>query len=198
MKGFKDKSGKFRPTENNNGVRKSRDQTLKIQGVRLERDRDDYPLILESNLETFNRNHSIQLEYGDAGGQSKGLKFKGTNSFIVGKMTKSQAIDTVQLLDRYLSKAGAPRLKREDHLPESIKNKISSNLVDLEIMTRDLREQSRVKHALGEPTGQVDSELNLIAGARNNIFSLLEQINESDHKMIIEGYDQELKEYLPR
>ena len=35
MKGFKDKSGKFRPTENKNGVRKSRDQTAKTQGVKI-------------------------------------------------------------------------------------------------------------------------------------------------------------------
>ena len=123
MKGFTDKSGKFRPTENKNGVRKSRDQTAKTEGVRL---------------------------------------------------------------------------KREDHLPEFVKSKIASNLVDLEIMTRDLREQSRVKHALGEPTGQVDSELNLITGAKNNIFTLLEKLPEEEHEMIIRKYDQELQEFLPR
>ena len=38
MKGFKDKSGKFRPTENKNGVRKSRDINIKTEGVRLQRD----------------------------------------------------------------------------------------------------------------------------------------------------------------
>ena len=35
-KGFTDKSGKFRPTENKNGVRKSRDQTAKTQGVKID------------------------------------------------------------------------------------------------------------------------------------------------------------------
>jgi len=35
-KGFKDDSGKFRPTENKIGVRKSRDQTAKTQGVKLD------------------------------------------------------------------------------------------------------------------------------------------------------------------
>jgi hypothetical protein len=79
-----------------------------------------------------------------------------------------------------------------------MKNKIASNLVDLEIQTRDLREQSRVKHALGEPSGEVDSQLNMIATARNNIFTILEQIPEKDHKMIIEKYDKELQEFLPR
>lgn len=37
MKGFKDKAGKFRPTEKKTGVRKSRDQSAKTQGIRLKR-----------------------------------------------------------------------------------------------------------------------------------------------------------------
>lgn len=123
MKGFKDPSGKFRPTENKNGVRMKQNKSVKTDGIRL---------------------------------------------------------------------------KREDHLPEFVKNKIATNLVDLEIMTRDLREQSRVKHALGEPTGQVDSELNLIAGAKNNIFTLLEKLPEKEHEIIINKYDKELQEFLPR
>ena len=36
MKGFKDPQGKFRPTENRNGVSKSRDQSAKTQGVKLD------------------------------------------------------------------------------------------------------------------------------------------------------------------
>ena len=39
MKGFKDKHGKFRPTENKNGVRKSRDKKENTEGVRLSRNR---------------------------------------------------------------------------------------------------------------------------------------------------------------
>ena len=35
MKGFKDKDGRFRPTENKNGVRKARDQSKKTQGITL-------------------------------------------------------------------------------------------------------------------------------------------------------------------
>ena len=35
MKGFKDPQGKFRPTENKNGIRKSRDQSVKTEGVKL-------------------------------------------------------------------------------------------------------------------------------------------------------------------
>ena len=48
MKGFKDGSGKFRPTENKNGVRKSRDNTTKTQGVRMKRAWHDvkYPLTM--------------------------------------------------------------------------------------------------------------------------------------------------------
>lgn len=36
MKGFKDPQGKFRPTENKNGVRKSRDQSKKTEGIKLQ------------------------------------------------------------------------------------------------------------------------------------------------------------------
>jgi hypothetical protein len=35
MKGFKDKSSKFRPTENKIGVRKSRDVSTKNQGIKF-------------------------------------------------------------------------------------------------------------------------------------------------------------------
>ena len=37
MKGYKDGSGKFHPTEKKNGVSKSRDQNAKTQGIRLAR-----------------------------------------------------------------------------------------------------------------------------------------------------------------
>ena len=40
MKGYKDDSGKFHPIGNSNGVRKSRDQSLKTQGVRMQREVD--------------------------------------------------------------------------------------------------------------------------------------------------------------
>src|SRR3972149_7333302 len=54
MKGFTDKSGKFRPTENKKGVRKSRDQSTKNQGIKLvslrkQRDEDPEP-ILETEM----------------------------------------------------------------------------------------------------------------------------------------------------
>ena len=39
MKGFKDPQGKFRPTENKNGVRMSRDQSAKTQGVKFSQPR---------------------------------------------------------------------------------------------------------------------------------------------------------------
>lgn len=39
MKGFKDSTGKFRPTENKNGVRMQRDQTAKMQGIKLQSSR---------------------------------------------------------------------------------------------------------------------------------------------------------------
>ena len=36
MKGFKDDSGKFRPTGNNKGFRRSRDQSTKMQGIKID------------------------------------------------------------------------------------------------------------------------------------------------------------------
>ena len=64
MKGFKDKSGKFRPTENKIGVRKSRDQTIKIQGVRLSR---TTPLgnITVERLRFFNDDETLVVQYID-------------------------------------------------------------------------------------------------------------------------------------
>lgn len=43
MKGFKDPQGRFRPTENKKGIRKSRDQRIKTEGVRLQRGDADKP-----------------------------------------------------------------------------------------------------------------------------------------------------------
>lgn len=107
MKGFKDKSGKFRPTESRRGMKKPDGKSIQPSGLRMQRGRDDYSTILKNNLESFNKHHKIKLEYGSDGGSSNGLKFAGTNSFIQGKMSKSQAIDFIQFLEQYLMQAGA-------------------------------------------------------------------------------------------
>lgn len=60
--------------------------------------------ILKNNLQSFNQNHKTKLEYGSDGSSSNGLKFAGTNSFIVGKMNESQAIDMIRFLESYLRK----------------------------------------------------------------------------------------------
>ncbi len=60
--------------------------------------------ILNNNLRTFNENHKIHLVYAYDGSNTKGLMFAGTNSFIVGKMTKSQAIDMISFLSLYLNR----------------------------------------------------------------------------------------------
>ena len=43
MKGFKDSSGKFHPITDSKGVRKSRDQTVKLTGVKTRKQRAFYP-----------------------------------------------------------------------------------------------------------------------------------------------------------
>lgn len=50
MKGFKDSSGKFHPITNNNGVRKSRDQTTKTEGVRMKRNQKENIISKEDHL----------------------------------------------------------------------------------------------------------------------------------------------------
>ena len=74
------------------------DSTLSMRKQKL----NQLAEVLKNNLNTFNRTHKIKLEYGNDGSNSEGLKFLGTNSFIAGKMSKSQAIDTISILSLYL------------------------------------------------------------------------------------------------
>ena len=60
MKGFKDKSGKFRPTENKKGVRMSRDQSAKTQGVKIEKIR--MAREKEMNLDDVMKKHEKEFE----------------------------------------------------------------------------------------------------------------------------------------
>jgi len=54
-KGFKDSSGKFRPTENKNGVRKSRDQSTKTEGIRMKRNsKSNIKFLTVERLRKFN------------------------------------------------------------------------------------------------------------------------------------------------
>ena len=50
MKGFKDSTGKFRPTEKKNGVRKSRDKVEKTKGIRLSRKWDGRTEFRDGNV----------------------------------------------------------------------------------------------------------------------------------------------------
>lgn len=75
MKGFKDKNKKFHPINNKKGVRKSRDQNAKTQGVRLKRSDgsrikkikiwkfDDAPKELQEKI--LEKNRDINVGFGD-------------------------------------------------------------------------------------------------------------------------------------
>jgi len=196
VRGFKDDKGTFHPVGQSKGVRSRRDTSQKTHGVKIRKARENFAELLRNNLESFNRNHTVQLEYGSQGGASKGLMFKGTNSFIVGKMTREQALDAVMVLDRYIDKAGGTRRRRDDSLQPFVKTRIAENITDLELSLKDLREESRMKQRLGKPTGQIDSEIKLLGGARNSILSLLEQVPEPLHKEIVEKADKDRQEML--
>lgn len=76
------------------------DSTLSMRKKKL----NQLTEILNNNLRTFNDNHKVKLVYAYDGSNTKGLMFEGTNTFIVGKMTKSQAIDTISFLSLYLNR----------------------------------------------------------------------------------------------
>ena len=64
MKGFTDKSGKFRPTGNNSGVRMRRDKTTTpTQGIRLKREKRKYHTKGFENIELRDvRDHPLYEE----------------------------------------------------------------------------------------------------------------------------------------
>ena len=77
MKGFKDKEGKFRPTENKKGVRKSRDQSTKTEGVRLKRDRtilSEYKNATHLSMEDNKKVHEKIKESGNPIDSKEGLE----------------------------------------------------------------------------------------------------------------------------
>ncbi len=195
MKGFiKDK--KFHPISDYTKVRKSKDQLIKNQGVVIRKARDNNAEILRNELTTFNRQFPVKVEYGDAGGQSKGLKFEGTHSFIVASMTRSEAIDCLIFTRRFIDSLPNERKKRDEKLQPFVRQRIAENLAELDITLRDLREESRLKKLRGQPTGEVDSEIRIIGASRNSILSLLEQVPESLHKEIITKSEKERQEFL--
>ena len=79
MKGFKDPQGKFRPTEKKNGIRKSRDQSAKTQGIRLRKSRWDT---------------KRDLEVMEMVGKMKAIAWVNRRNRFAG--TKSEAILTAQ------------------------------------------------------------------------------------------------------
>lgn len=112
--GFKDKNKKFHPLTQTNGVRKSRVQSQKTEGVKIVRKaRDNNAEILRNQLKTFNRQFPVKIEYGDAGGKLKGLKFEGTHSFIAGSMTRSEAITCLEFTETFIDALPTDRKARD-------------------------------------------------------------------------------------
>jgi len=183
--------GKFHPHTQAKGTRKSRDQKAKTQGVIIERKaRENFSELLRNNLRTFNENYSPPLEYGDVGGKSKGLKIKGQMRFLVGKMTREEALDCVLLLQRYLDNPQSgkiinPRLKRGEPLQPFVKKNVAKSLAEINLFLKDLREEKSKRMREGKPTGIINTDLRLIGGARNSILTLLEQVPEQLHKEIV-------------
>ena len=130
MKGFKDKKKKFHPINDKKGVRKRRidqkpldyrdPELVKHAGIPITDTmlktgrrfaRDNNAEILRNRLRTFNRKPPINLEYGDAGGKSKGLKLEGTHSFIAGPMTRSEAITCLEFCESFMNMLSDGRKK---------------------------------------------------------------------------------------
>jgi hypothetical protein len=104
VSGYKDANNKFHPISQSRGVRGTRDTSQKIEGVVIRKARDNNAEILRSRLASFNRQFPVKtIEYGDAGGKSKGLKFSGTHSFIAGVMTRDEAIKTLEFFTTYFN-----------------------------------------------------------------------------------------------
>ena len=91
MKGFKYKSGKFRPTENKKGVMKSRDQTIKNKGVQLIQKRMNRDSLTSNDILNYIRSHEGVTEIDldrkfDFGNNSDGSYTKFRNLVDSGKI----------------------------------------------------------------------------------------------------------------
>ena len=108
-KGFKDKSGKFRPTENKKDVRMSRDQTAKTQGIRLERenmnkiDRNEWKKIVASNKSIVDDQRKLQKYFKKVDTPS-GFAFSD--------------LDHYKLIEKRLDEKLEKLAKKHDYIPE--------------------------------------------------------------------------------
>ncbi len=101
MKGHM-QDGKFHPhTDYKKGTRKSRDQTAKTKGVRLARG-DNNTEILKNRIRVFNNFHRPEVDYENFGGGSKFLALKGTQTALSPAVSKSEAIDYLEAIDKYV------------------------------------------------------------------------------------------------
>lgn len=74
-------------------------------------------------------------------------------------------------------------------------NRISENLVDLDLELVDVREALRLKRAKGvEGTAMLEGQQKTLGGCRNSILSLVEVLPPHEHKKIIEDAEKMKKE----
>lgn len=91
MKGHME-DGKFHPHKQYKGVRKSRDQSTKTQGVIIRKARGSE---LTDQISTFNRMSSTKIEYGSDKTGEQGLKVKGAD-VLIKIMTPKEAINCLK------------------------------------------------------------------------------------------------------
>ena len=97
MKGFKDSSGKFHPMNDSKGVRKSRDQSAKSTGVKLERKKR----IDDSSLDDFTLDRRIEM--------------LGNAKMHVELVEKVDGVTNLSAIDKLLKDAETEKLMRTNH-----------------------------------------------------------------------------------
>jgi len=139
MKGFKDKSGKFRPTENQKGIGRSRDQTAKTQGVRLKRNdkfetrtykvwryKDAPPDVQEKILDNWRNNYSAQDTFY---AEDDGILYDTKENFagyeaLTGNIPKYWDLDRRQFIQFQLGIKDEKKLTKYLGIPEKLRTKI--------------------------------------------------------------------------
>ncbi len=206
MKGHM-QDGKFHPhTDYKKGTRKSRDQKEKTKGVKVRKQRlvaegKDTKKHISTRLILAIDNLSRTLDRGRGG--LKGTKYNGSMDYwhelryraddvseliqeenIENEMVTSVPQDVIDELR--LKRDSTERKARDEPLQPFVKKNVAENLADLNLFLKDLREEKLKRQIEGKPIGIINSELRLIGGARQSIFTLLEQVPEPLHREIVE------------
>ncbi len=202
MKGFKDSSGKFHPIKDYKGVRKSRDQSSKTQGVKYDGLGRRLPVKLGKIGDIVKVSKGSGIDSGKVGkiiGRKPAQDFpQSATDWYQVRIIKPENMKGVIIQsprDR-LEKIEGIRKARDEPLPPFVKKEIIENLADLDLMLKGLRDERRDRNLGGDKaTGELSSQIRLIGGARNSILSLLDQVPEPLHREIAEGAHKIYMEY---